>query len=313
MPPPTPVCDATKLELSSCFKSVSEQVQQGVVARGGGSQVPTADGGHVANRCKLVAVSKTHPHTILQAVYDAGCRVFGENYTHELCEKAPLLPRDIRWHFVGHLQSNKVKELLTAAPNLDTLESLDTEKLAKKLNDGVAAHWGTKDENILNVFIQVNTSGEESKSGLPPGAAVIKLAEYVATQCPRLRLRGLMTIGMPDYTSRPENFECLTACRKEVAAALQALYNNKQEGSTTTNNIHASYNAVDLDETSLELSMGMSGDFMNAIVMGATNVRVGTAIFGKRSYDVMKLKGGPSGNTGDSGDETTKSNENSTK
>ena len=306
MPPPTPVCDATKLELSRCFKAVSEQVQQGVASRGGGPT--TTDGGtdgagRAANRCKLVAVSKTHPHTILQAVYDAGCRVFGENYTHEICEKAPLLPRDIRWHFVGHLQSNKVKELLTAATNLDTLESLDTEKLAKKLNDGVAAHWGTKDENILNVFIQVNTSGEESKSGLPPGAAVIKLAEYVATQCPRLRLRGLMTIGMPDYTSRPENFECLTACRKEVAAALKALY-TKEGSATATNHIRTSYTAADFEESNLELSMGMSGDFMNAIGMGATNVRVGTAIFGKRSYDVMKLKGGPSGNTGDSGDET---------
>lgn len=111
-----------------------------------------------------------------------------------------------------------------------------------------------------------------------------------------------MTIGMPDYTSRPENFECLTACRKEVAAALKVLYASE---STPTNHIRTSYKVSDIEETSLELSMGMSGDFMNAIGMGATNVRVGTAIFGKRSYDVMKLKGGPSGHTGDSSDETT--------
>lgn len=296
-----PLSDATKAELASSFKSVREQVIQATAARAEALGEPGT-----LNRCELVAVSKTHPFPVLQAVYDAGCRVFGENYTHEICEKAPNLPQDIQWHFVGHLQSNKVKELLTAVPSLHTLESLDTEKLAKKLNDGVVAQWGSNQpDRVLNVFIQVNTSGEESKSGLVPGVGIAKLAEYVVANCPRLRLRGLMTIGMPDYTSRPENFECLTACRKHVSGALLALYDN-DDVSSKDNNIRKFYKREDLTEQALELSMGMSGDFMNAISMGATNVRVGTAIFGRRSYDVFKVKGGPSGNTGDSVEDETK-------
>jgi len=105
----------------------------------------------------------------------------------------------------------------------------------------------------------VNTSGEESKFGVEPGA-VVELAQHVAQQCPHLRLAGLMTIGQPDYTSRPENFECLSRCRDEVAMALG------------------------LAPGDLELSMGMSGDFERAIEMGSTNVRVGSTIFGAREY-----------------------------
>jgi PLP dependent protein len=118
----------------------------------------------------------------------------------------------------------------------------------------------------LRVFVQVNTSGEESKYGLEPGAPVVELARYVRDACPRLQLAGLMTIGMPDYSSRPENFECLARCRGEVAAALG------------------------VPEASLELSMGMSGDFEQAIEMGSTNVRVGSTIFGARDYGNKEQK-----------------------
>lgn len=136
------------------------------------------------------------------------------------------------------------------------VETVDTEKLASKLNAAVEGAGRSR----LPVFIQVNTSGEESKYGVEPGADCVKLAQYIAKDCPNLQLAGLMTIGMPDYTSRPENFSCLSQCRKDVAEA------------------------VGVSENDLELSMGMSGDFEAAIEMGSTNVRVGSTIFGARNY-----------------------------
>ena len=113
--------------------------------------------------------------------------------------------------------------------------------------------------------LQVNTSGEESKSGVEPGEAAVELARHIASDaCPNLKLSGLMTIGMPDYTSRPENFECLAKCRAEVAAALS------------------------VPEEELDLSMGMSGDFEAAIAAGSDSVRVGSSIFGAREYKASK-------------------------
>ncbi|KAH7618533.1 hypothetical protein Ndes2526B_g05431 [Nannochloris sp. 'desiccata'] len=209
-----------------------------------------------ARPTRLVAVSKTKPASALQEAYDAGQRDFGENYVQELLEKAPILPSDIRWHFIGHLQSNKAKALIEGVPSLAMVETVDSEKLASKLNAAVEGAGRSR----LPVFVQVNTSGEESKYGVEPGASCVALARYIATNCPNLQLAGLMTIGMPDYTSRPENFRCLGRCRKDVAEA------------------------VGVSENDLELSMGMSGDFEAAIEMGSTNVRVGSTIFGARNY-----------------------------
>lgn len=107
--------------------------------------------------------------------------------------------------------------------------------------------------------LQVNTSGEESKFGIDP-SAVSSLAKHIAAECPHLKLAGLMTIGQPDYSSRPENFTCLVECRRVAA---------KEMG---------------VESSSLELSMGMSSDFEQAIEMGSTNVRVGSNIFGARDY-----------------------------
>lgn len=203
---------------------------------------------------RLVAVSKTKPVADLQAAYDAGQRYFGENYVQEIVEKSPELPNDIQWHFIGHLQSNKVKTLLEGVPSLSCLETLDSEKLANKLNNAVESLG----RDPLKVYVQVNTSGEESKYGVEPGDECVSLCKHVLTSCPNLRLAGLMTIGQPDYSSRPENFETLKQCRKEVCSALGQ------------------------DEGALELSMGMSGDYVQAIEMGSTNIRVGSTIFGRR-------------------------------
>lgn len=204
---------------------------------------------------RVVAVSKTKPVSLIRQVYDSGHRCFGENYVQEIVEKAPQLPEDIEWHFIGHLQGNKVKTLLGGVPNLAMVEGVDNEKIASRLDQVVS----TLGKNPLRVLVQVNTSGEESKSGVDPSACV-RLAEHVKLRCPNLVLSGLMTIGMPDYTSTPENFWTLRNCRLAVCKALG------------------------ISEDQCELSMGMSGDFEQAIEMGSTNVRIGSTIFGPREY-----------------------------
>ncbi|XP_020591955.1 proline synthase co-transcribed bacterial homolog protein-like isoform X2 [Phalaenopsis equestris] len=165
------------------------------------------------------------------------------------------LPADIEWHFIGNLQSNKVKALLGGVPNLDMVETVDDEKIANHL-DRAVANLGRKP---LKVLVQVNTSGEESKYGVEPSGCV-ELAKHVKLRCPSLIFSGLMTIGMLDYSSTPENFKTLRNCRTEVCEALG------------------------IPEEQCELSMGMSADFEQAIEMGSTNVRIGSTIFGPREY-----------------------------
>ncbi|KAG1330518.1 pyridoxal phosphate homeostasis protein [Cocos nucifera] len=211
--------------------------------------------GRPGDRIRVVAVSKTKPVSLIRQVYDVGHRCFGENYVQEIVEKAPQLPADIEWHFIGHLQSNKVKSLLVNVPNLEMVESVDDEKIANHL-DRMVANLGRKP---LNVLVQVNTSGEESKSGVEPSGC-LELAKHVKLNCPNLVFSGLMTIGMLDYSSTPENFQTLTNCRAEVCKELG------------------------IPEEQCELSMGMSADFEQAIEMGSTNVRIGSTIFGAREY-----------------------------
>eukprot|EP00878_Enallax_costatus_P009568 GHUV01009998.1.p1 GENE.GHUV01009998.1~~GHUV01009998.1.p1 ORF type:complete len:254 (+),score=36.61 GHUV01009998.1:213-974(+) len=235
---------ATEHGVARALKDVISRID-GAVQRSGRSQPP-----------RLVAVSKTKPVEAVQEAYDAGHRVFGENYVQELLDKAPLLPSDIKWHFIGHLQSNKVKSLLEGVPDLSMVETVDSVKLADRINR-IASGLSRSDK--LSVLLQVNTSGEETKYGCEP-SEVVDIAQHIAQKCEALHLAGLMTIGMPDYSSRPENFTCLGECRSQVAAALG------------------------IDPEQLELSMGMSGDFEQAIEMGSTNVRVGSTIFGARDY-----------------------------
>ncbi|KAJ4768181.1 hypothetical protein LUZ62_078556 [Rhynchospora pubera] len=205
---------------------------------------------------RVVAVSKTKPTSLIKAVYDStGHRSFGENYVQELIDKAPQLPEDIEWHFIGNLQSNKVKQLLSGVPNLYMVESVDDQKIANHLDRAV----GSLGRNPLKVLVQVNTSGEESKFGVEPSGCV-ELAKHVKLGCPNLVFSGLMTIGMLDYSSTPENFKTLLDCQKKVCAELG------------------------MAEEECELSMGMSADFEQAIEMGSTNVRIGSTIFGAREY-----------------------------
>lgn len=211
---------------------------------------------------QLVAVSKTKPVECIIEAYEEGQRHFGENYVQELEEKAtnPLILekcKGIKWHFIGHLQTNKVNKILPL-PNMYLIETVDSQKLATQLNKNWPKFGAP--ESKLNIMIQVNTSGEDEKSGINP-SQVNSLAEYVIKECTNLRLHGLMTIGQFGYDlSKGPNpdFICLKKCRDDLCKGLN------------------------LNWREVSLSMGMSDDFEHAIEMGSTNVRVGSSIFGYR-------------------------------
>lgn len=214
---------------------------------------------------RLVAVSKTKPVEDVLMAYKAGQRHFGENYVQELVQKAAQLPTDIQWHFIGHCQSNKVKDLLTVQ-NLYLFESVDSIKLANTLEKRI-------DREIfkqpLKVLVQVNTSEEASKSGIEPDKCV-ELVTHIVQNCHNLEFTGLMTIGkLGDKASK--YFELLKTCKGSL------LEDFKQKGIK-----------LNVEEENFELSMGMSGDFELAIEHGATNVRVGSTIFGARTYPTQQ-------------------------
>ncbi|OCF77650.1 YggS family pyridoxal phosphate enzyme [Kwoniella mangroviensis CBS 8886] len=251
-------------ELRENIQSVQADIDQAVGSSGSGSKP------------RLVAISKIKPASDIKALYDAGYRHFGENYIQEMVDKAEVLPRDINWHFVGSLQSNKSK-LAASIPNLYVLETLSSTKVADLLQKSLSSDRTTK----LNVYIQINTSSEDSKSGLPPltpdaeGGEVVDLAIHVIENCPGLNLLGLMTIGSFEAShdaSKPNpDFETLKSTRKELSRILQ------EKGIK---------DAPKEDE--LELSMGMSADFVQAVKEGSNSVRVGTRIFGERPKKVSK-------------------------
>ncbi|QYJ83515.1 YggS family pyridoxal phosphate-dependent enzyme [Shewanella aegiceratis] len=201
---------------------------------------------------QLLAVSKTKPIDQIVAAYDAGQRLFGENYVQEGEEKINALREshgDIEWHFIGPLQSNKTKSI---AEHFDWMHTLCREKIAKRLSEQRPSHLAP-----LQVCIQVNVSQEQSKSGVNPDE-VAHLAEIIAS-LPRLTLRGLMAI--PTAT--------------DDVALQQAEFSQMQ----------ALFEALKQQHPSLDtLSMGMSQDLEQAIAAGSTMVRIGSAIFGARDY-----------------------------
>jgi PLP dependent protein len=200
---------------------------------------------------KLVAVSKMIDIDLILQAMDCGQTLFGENYLQEAAGKITLLPPAVNWHFIGHLQSNKAKQ---AVELFDVIETVDRWKLAKALNS-YSKILGKE----LSVLIQVNTGREKQKSGVLPEAAETLL--HRITQETDLRVLGLMTI--PPFFPDPEKSRPYFKELKDLAKQLAAL------------NLFA-------DNTRVELSMGMSGDYPVAIEEGATLVRVGTALFGTR-------------------------------
>ncbi|CAG8536956.1 7133_t:CDS:2 [Racocetra persica] len=199
---------------------------------------------------RLVAISKLKPMSDIRIAYEDGQRHFGENYVQELVEKSKELPLDIQWHFVGPLQSNKCK-MLAAIPNLWAVETIDSQNKADLMNKVCASR-----ESPLRIFVQVNTSREESKNGVSPEECITVL-NHVQDNCPKLQLVGLMTIGAPNRDPKEPNPDFILL--KNLRAQFQ-----------------------EAREIELELSMGMSDDFEEALKLDATNVRVGSAIFGAR-------------------------------
>ncbi|CAD0082313.1 unnamed protein product [Aureobasidium vineae] len=220
---------------------------------------------HVLSQVRLIAVSKLKPANDILALHNAPSSHthFGENYSQELTEKAALLPKTINWHFIGALQTNKCRPLAESIPNLFSVSSVDSAKKADGLEKGRAKLEDEVQGKKLRVLVQINTSGEEEKSGVEPKDAVT-LCKHILDNCPHLELGGLMTIGAiarskaTTKETENEDFEALRKCRDDVASQL----------------------GIEADK--LELSMGMSSDFEAAIRQGSTEVRVGTTIFGER-------------------------------
>lgn len=205
----------------------------------------------------LVAVSKLKPASDIMALYDHGVRHFGENYVQELIAKAQELPKDIKWHFIGGLQTGKCKDLAKNIDNLYAVETVDALKKCKKLND-VRQATGLPP---IGVYLQVNTSSEDQKAGyrLDNMNEVYETVDYLqSSECGSLNFEGLMTIGsVTQSTSGEENEDFAKLVEMKKLLDSKYLLN-------------------------LKLSMGMSSDFVTAIAQGSTSVRVGSSIFGAR-------------------------------
>lgn len=206
----------------------------------------------LSENVELVAVSKTHPVSAIQEVYDLGQKVFGENKVQELVEKYPLLPKDIQWHLIGHLQTNKVKYI---AEFIDTIQSVDSEKLLNEINKEAGKH-----NRKIKVLLQVKIAEEDTKFGLEMAETEKLFQKFVDGEFQNIEITGLM--GMATFTE-DEN-----QVRKEFEK-LKRLFDN--------------LNTIRPLQT---LSMGMSDDFPIAIECGANSVRIGSAIFGRRDYSI---------------------------
>ena len=205
---------------------------------------------------RLMAVSKTRTIEEIMAVYDSGCRLFGENHVQEIVAKFPTKPSDLELHMIGHLQSNKVNKVV---PLVDMIESVDSLTLLNKIN-GAAERAG----KVMDVLLEMNTSKEEAKSGFLSKEELFGCIEASALM-KNVRIRGLMTVGPVDCD--PAMKDALT---DEAFRSLAAL---REECRTR-------FPDVDFGI----LSMGMSGDYMIGVANGSTEVRIGTAIFGARDY-----------------------------
>ena len=201
----------------------------------------------------LIAVSKTKPISVLQEAYNLGVRVFGENKVQELTEKYEALPKDIHWHMIGHLQTNKVKYIID---KVELIHSVDSLHLAKQI-EKEAVKKGV-DAQIL---VQVNIAQEDTKFGID-GPEVMSLVEEIS-KFPHIHIRGLMTSA--PFVANPEENRC-------YFKKLHKLFVDIRE--------------KNIDNVSMDiLSMGMTNDYEVAIEEGATMVRVGTGIFGARNYN----------------------------
>jgi PLP dependent protein len=201
----------------------------------------------------LVAVSKTKPISAVQEAYDAGQRIFGENRVQEMCDKYEALPKDIEWHMIGHLQSNKVKYM---ASFVSLIHGVDSLKLLQEINQQAAKH-----NRVIDCLLQFHIASESTKFGLNEGEALALLKSSDYAQMQNIRVRGVM--GMATFTEDDELILKELGSLKSISARLKAEFFK--------------------DEDSFDIiSMGMSGDYGLAIQQGSTMIRLGSSIFGKR-------------------------------
>jgi len=212
---------------------------------------------HEATAChaRLVAVSKTKPARDIQSLYDAGQRVFGENYVQELQEKHGQLPPDIEWHFIGHLQRNKVKYIV---PFVSMIQTVDSLALLQEINKQAA-----KSGRIVDCLVEIHIAREASKTGLEEADLIPLLQEVVSRKevFSQVRLRGLM--GMATFT---DDEQVVRGEFRRLKALLE----------------HARDRFKEIGDAFTELSMGMSADYVWALEEGSTLIRVGSLLFGAR-------------------------------
>lgn len=208
--------------------------------------------GRAREEVTLIAVSKTKPLELIEEAYAIGERNFGENKVQEINAKYPVLPKDIKWHLIGHLQRNKVKYIID---KVSLIHSVDSVRLAEQIQAEAE-----KSGNIMNILIQVNVSGEDTKFGIREEETeniVREIAKF-----PNVHIKGLMTIA--PFTDEPETNRKYFKKLKQLSVDIMK---------------------KNIDNVSMDcLSMGMTGDYQVAIEEGATLVRVGTGIFGERIY-----------------------------
>lgn len=201
---------------------------------------------------RLLAVSKYHPVEALQEAYDAGQRLFGESKVQEVVAKKVQLPADIEWHFIGHLQTNKVKQLV---PFVTLIHGVDTEHLLKEI-DKQAGNCG----RVVECLLEVHVAQEESKFGFAPADVLAFFSQERYKQYPNVRIVGIMGMAshVVDEAAIRSEFKTLHGLYEEVKSKYAPWFK--------------------------ELSMGMSGDYRIALEEGSTMVRIGTYIFGERVY-----------------------------
>lgn len=210
--------------------------------------------GRSRDEVTLIAVSKTKPVEMLSTIYNQGIRDFGENKVQEMCDKMEQLPSDIRWHMIGHLQTNKVKYIVG---HTTLIHSVDSLHLAKEIEK-----QAEKKDVTVDILVEVNIAEEESKFGIHK-EETYELVRQIAA-LPHVHIRGLMTIA--PYVENPEDNRMYFRGIRQLSVDIA----------------EQNIDNVDMDV----LSMGMTGDYMVAIEEGATMVRVGTGIFGERNYNI---------------------------
>jgi pyridoxal phosphate enzyme (YggS family) len=211
---------------------------------------------HVPSHVTLVAISKTHPVDHIMEAYNAGQRVFGENKVQEMVSKQEVMPKDIQWHLVGHLQSNKIKYI---APFVTLIHSVDSLKLLVAINKEAV-----KADRVIDCLLQVYIAEEETKFGLSVEELTELLESEEYKQLTHVRVCGVM--GMATFTDNEDQI------RKEFKSLKTIFTNLKNSYFPNTDSFR-------------HISMGMSGDYAIAIEEGSTMIRVGSSIFGHRAYN----------------------------